>query len=361
MTSTRGLELRHFFEIDGLRAFAVVAVLMYHVSQQSVLPGGYVGVDVFFALSGYLITAILVAEQEATGAISLRQFYKRRAFRIAPALLTMVAIAAVCIVALRSTGHADGESYLAPVFAIASVMNWVRAFGKSGGSLGHTWSLSIEEQFYLLWPTILVLLGRWRLSRYRIATIILIVAISVVAWRIILWKLGASPDRLYNGLDTRAESLLAGAVLALVGPGNVPKVMQKTAFVPAFAIAAIACFAPPLGAPIMMTLGYSAVPLLTVWLIAALVSGVGGPVRAILASSAAVWVGKRSYSLYLWHYPIIFMGGEAIPASRFSPLAWLLLAAASFLAADLSYRFIERPFLRAKDRVPRPSLPLARA
>ncbi|WP_281978532.1 acyltransferase family protein [Pseudorhizobium flavum] len=332
--------------IDGLRAFAVLAVLVFHGFYGAYLPGGYAGVDLFFVISGYLITTILINEQKDTGAISLIGFYKRRARRILPALVAMVVIVFLVMVLLRLAGAPLHDPFILLILSLTSLMNWARALGFSGGGeLGHTWSLAIEEQFYLIWPFLLIGLAALARNRAWIAAMVAVFFAMVLSWRSTLWFFGATPERLYNGLDTRADSLMAGALLALLGISRLPRIL-RSAMVPAGMLAAFFLCGPVWNGAFMLTVGYSLIALLSMWLVAALVAEPAGSTAHLFSSPIALWVGRRSYSLYLWHYPAIVIPGQLLPGQSTVTTAALLLA--SFLAADLSYRFIEQPFLRQK-------------
>ncbi|SNQ50235.1 Putative acyltransferase (fragment) [Frankia canadensis] len=196
--------------LDGLRALAVLCVLVFHMDA---LPGGYLGVDVFFVLSGFLITGQLLAERDRAGEVSLIRFYVRRAYRLLPAfwLLALVGLVAV-VTGIDGRAGALGE-FLGSLAASAMyVNNYVQVVRQSTGAgwLGHTWSLSAEEQFYLLWPLVLVALCRRpRLAR-RLPVVLLAGVAAVALWRNVLAAFGASATRMYFGLDTRADALLVG-------------------------------------------------------------------------------------------------------------------------------------------------------
>lgn len=339
--------MRRLPAIDGLRAFAVLAVVVFHGFNGAYFPGGYAGVDLFFVISGYLITTILLEEQEATGTISLRNFYKRRALRILPALFAMVAIVSLVMVLLRVAGASLHEPYILLILALTSLMNWARALSiTGGGEFGHTWSLAIEEQFYLIWPLLLIGLTTFAKNRAQIAAMVAVCFVTVLIWRSALWFVGATPDRLYNGLDTRADCLIGGALLALIGVSRLPRILRSTAMVPAGFLAAFFILGPVWNGPFMLTVGYSIIALLSMWLIAALVAEPNVKATRLFSSATAYWIGRRSYSLYLWHYPIIVIPGQLLPGQSALTTAALLIT--SFLVADLSYRFIEQPFLRHK-------------
>jgi hypothetical protein len=193
--------------LDGLRGVAIALVMLHHAD---VLPGGYIGVDVFFVLSGFLITTLLLEERAAQGRISLRGFYRRRARRILPALITLL-LGYLVVVAL-----AGGSGIRAVALGGFFTGNAVQAFAnpnplaQNGLGLAHLWSLAEEEQFYLLWPVVLILLARTRRLIPALATIL---AVALV-WRGVLAAEGASFYRIYYGPDTHADGLLAGALLA---------------------------------------------------------------------------------------------------------------------------------------------------
>jgi len=197
--------------LDGLRALAVLPVLLFHGG----VPGfqwGYIGVDVFFVISGYLITDTLLKEQAETGCISLLGFYRRRALRLLPAL-ALVCLAVLLFMGLVANSWNQAWREIAIVAFYAG--NWTRALGTGLPQyLGHTWSLAIEEQFYIRWPALLLAILALNPTIISSLRLILALVIAVTCWRIFLALYGASADRLYNGTDTRADALLIGAALA---------------------------------------------------------------------------------------------------------------------------------------------------
>lgn len=187
-------------ELDGVRGIAILAVFLNHT--QPTLSGGFLGVDLFFALSGFLITGILLNEFNRTGSISLRSFYYRRALRLLPALVVFLLVCAP---------WAHWQATTATMFYFA---NW-HSF-EFLGPLVHTWSLSVEEQFYIAWPVVLLLLLRLKLSKTAIAAGLITIIALIFIWRLYLLKSGASWERAYKGTDTHTEGLLIGCVIALV-------------------------------------------------------------------------------------------------------------------------------------------------
>ncbi len=209
-------------ELDGIRALAFAFVFLVHTMPVH-FPGGFVGVDIFFVLSGYLITKILYAEFESTGRIDLRNFYVRRTLRLMPAFLVML-FAYVLLVFINSLHNHSGqflrENILAALTSALYVMNWTQAFhlGPSG-SLIHTWSLATEEQFYLIWPLTLICVIRTTKRKEEWKAIGLLISMSA-AWQLFWVSHGASVDRLYFGFDMRLITLLTGCLLALAPPGQ---------------------------------------------------------------------------------------------------------------------------------------------
>lgn len=325
--------------IDGLRAFAVLAVIAFHY-RTAYFPGGWVGVDLFFVISGFVITAGLLREQQGRGAISIRRFYARRVRRIIPPLAVLiVVVAAVGLLVRQPTPPLDLAA------AALSFMNWRRAFGWSyGGPLAHTWSLSVEEQFYALWPLILILLGRRRVPRLAPALLVVVVIVTLV-WRAHLRLDGAILMRTYNGLDTRADGLALGCLLAIVGPEAVPRAVLRLWLAPAAVLVAV-IFTVKLGNPLMPLGGYTVTAICSAWLVAVAAQPASAAHR-LLTSRPVQWTGLRSYSLYLWHFPATqWLDG------RYFPMKTPLLVAATFIAAALSYRFIERPFAARRADMP---------
>jgi peptidoglycan/LPS O-acetylase OafA/YrhL len=217
--------------LDGLRAIAVLAVIAYHVGL-AWAPGGLLGVGIFFTLSGYLITDLLLGQHASTGRVRLVDFWRRRARRLLPALFVMLAVVAGWVALLQSSqlpalrgATAAAATYVSNWWLIAQHSSYFAQFGPPS-PLGHLWSLAVEEQFYLLWPWLLVLGLRCtrgrpeRTRRYLLAAATLILAALSVADMVALYHPGYDPTRVYDGTDTRAFALLIGAALAFVCPSR---------------------------------------------------------------------------------------------------------------------------------------------
>jgi peptidoglycan/LPS O-acetylase OafA/YrhL len=334
--------------LDGIRAVAVVLVFLRHSALRGVLPPGFgdVGVGIFFALSGFLITSLLLEERNLTRRVKLSSFYLRRAYRLLPALLVMLAVVALLAVLLRR--H---ELFPSLIGAALYFANWayISGFAQPGTGVEHAWSLSIEEHFYLVWPLLLLLLTRW-LSLRKAAAVTLGICTADLALRLVLLARGADGLRVHYGSDTRADALLIGCAIALIAHPRRwrPPVLVTTAG--CLAIAALSLLRTE-SVP-MLTLGMtvlavaSSVVVLDVWH--------GGSVFGkVLAVRPLVALGRISYGFYLWHLPILYLPISAallarLPAGRVT--GTVLLFIVTLAVSALSYQFVERPFLRWKAR-----------
>ncbi|MER6267788.1 acyltransferase [Streptomyces sp900105755] len=356
--------------LDGLRTVAVVLVIVYHVLPDP-LPGGSVGVDVFFTISGFVITRLLVAEYARTGRIGLWSFYRRRWLRLMPALLVMCAVTAVLAVAFAVPMFRD--VWVAVALTAGSAVNLVRA-GEPGAysgltaPFGHTWSLGVEEQFYLAWPLLLLVLLRRGRARVVLCWVAVLCVLPVI-WRTVLWD-PAAAHRIYNGPDTRADQLLVGALLALVLArlrADDPRLVVLRRWAgrlcwPALALLALIVWQIPITGPsgwnpLWYTAGFLAAAVLSACVVAALELCPRSWPSRLLSLAVPAWVGRNlSYGMYLWHYPLIRL------LSDFGVRGGRLLFAGltvTLLAALASYALIERPLLRrgrVRARRPEPAV-----
>jgi peptidoglycan/LPS O-acetylase OafA/YrhL len=324
--------------LDGLRAVAIAAVILFHY-KNSLFPGGFVGVDLFFVISGYVVTRSLRDEFASSGRIGIGSFYVRRARRILPALL--VAIVGTLILEWLTDGLSRSDWH-ATLAVVASAFNWFLAWQHLYDSaFVHIWSLSLEEQFYLLWPLAFLILLRARRKFLARAVPAGLIAASVL-WSFYLVQDGATWHRVYFGSDSRAHGILAGCLLGVAGRGASPKVLVRLWPMPAIAFVAMALTLNN-HASYMGLWGFALATAMSLWLVAAALEAGEGPLRDVLSSPPAQWLGLRSYSLFLWHFPV----AQALHALGVP--AWPLFAlAASLLIADLSYRFVELPFMRGR-------------
>jgi peptidoglycan/LPS O-acetylase OafA/YrhL len=345
--------------LDGLRALAVAAVVVYHADEQ-LLPGGFVGVDVFFVLSGYLITALLLHEHDRSGSVSLRGFWRRRVRRLWP--LAWVVLGVVALVGLTGVWGEDQQRTLGAqtAAALANVANWWQGLnggylesGTAPSPLRHFWSLSVEEQFYLFWPLLLLGLlalaarfgpGTRRAAGVVWAGLVLLFAASAVSAAV------TDPLTAYLATHTRAVALIAGAGLAfalrarpLSGPTGhrARSVVSAWAGVGTGVLLWVAVTATPED-PWLRRGGFSVIAVAAAGVVALAVTA--GPVRRWLGSTALVWVGRRSYAIYLVHWPIVVALGPG-------RATWVVLAVVvpgSVVLADLAHRSVEAPVLAGR-------------
>jgi peptidoglycan/LPS O-acetylase OafA/YrhL len=342
--------------LDGLRALAVIAVIAFH-EQLSAFTGGFLGVDVFFVLSGYLITDLLVAQWNRHGHLTLRGFWTKRARRLLPALgVVLIAVTAATAVIEPAQMTALRDALLA---AVTYSSNWWQAlahhsyFTQFGPPppLQHLWSLAIEEQFYLLWPLLLIgILKTCQSGRIRAALAWLGAALSVLAMALI-YVPGADPSRVYYGTDTRASALFIGSALALTWPLRRMRALSRDdARVPdVIGLAGIAVLAWAMGHftgtdRLLYPAGLLIVALAAGGVVLAAASP--GLISWALGWSALRWIGIRSYGIYLWHWPVIALADAAYPQQRPAHWIWLPEAALSVGLAAASWRWLEEPIIR---------------
>ena len=340
--------------LDGVRALAVAAVLLFH-AEVAGFDGGYLGVSVFFTLSGYLITSLLVHEHDRTGGIDMRTFYGRRVRRLLPAsALCLASVVVVSVVSDVFVGVADLRRQTAG--SILQVANWVflagegsyqQIFQQTGGArspVEHFWSLAIEEQFYWVWPpTMLFVLARVRSQRSRTITLAAVTAAFAVAAPVIAAVWG--PDAAYWATPARIAEILLGALLAVaLAHRSVPAATAWLAPAALLALAACVALFPASSGP-----AYEGwLPAVAVGS-AALVLGLQapGPLQRALSLTPFVWLGRISYGVYLYHWPIfVLLDEQRTGLDR--PVLVPLQLAVTLAVAQLSYTFVEQPVRRAK-------------
>jgi peptidoglycan/LPS O-acetylase OafA/YrhL len=350
--------------LDGLRAIAVVLVIVFHLGPGA-LVGGYLGVDVFFVVSGFLITTLLVREREATGRIRLGAFWLRRARRLLPALVVLVL---VCCTAAWGIGGDLLVGLGRQLIGAASFsMNWLLIadgstyFGQGMPELfRNLWSLAVEEQFYLIWPLLLAIV-LLRIPRWlRIAVALLLAGGSAVAMALLLDP--ADGTRVYYGTDTHAFGLAIGAALAFAAVHwPTARAAWPRAVRLLLPVAGLLAIAALIGLAVVLdgdgTTAYRGglvlVSVLTAIAIGALLLP-GSWIGRVLETGPFRWVGRRSYGLYLWHWPVLLLAQNALPTwQRDGWQGWAIggaAAAITVIAAALSYRFIEQPVRRFRFR-----------
>lgn len=382
---------RYIPALDGLRTLAVVAVVLYHLNL-TWAQGGLLGVTIFFVLSGYLITRLLLNEIAKTGRIDLKSFWIRRIRRLFPAVVTVVVVTCALCTVFNHVMLTKMRPDILPSLLFFNnwwqIMQDVSYFYALGdpSPLTHFWSLAIEEQFYLIWPPLLLAMVSVHMSKPNTRRVVLgLAAVSAVAM-MVLYNPATDPSRVYYGTDTRVFSLLLGAWMAfipdrdlaparlvrhlgldrLAGAGKHDKSKSDTAEAATTKPSELARFwsSPAsidlmgvvglvgLAAMVALTNGYTAFQyrggtllcsILTLMVIAACVQPQGMVARA-LAAEPLVWIGKRSYSIYLWHYPLLLLMN---PVANINDTPWwhyILQVLLVVAVAECSYRFIETPF-----------------
>lgn len=352
-----GKKRRYITGLDGIRAIAVIMVLAYHL-KLALFKSGFLGVTVFFVLSGYLITDILISEVEEEGTIDLKNFWLRRIRRLVPAVMSMaVVIIFVSAVVNRVIFTKGCKDFLASVLGFNNwwqIFNKVSYFEAAGvpSPFTHCWSLAIETQFYLIYP--LILLGIYKLAKSReegqakrgllFAGVTLLLALISVILMIVLFDPQQDASRVYYGTDTRAFSLLFGALLAILWEYRmVPRKLSASVNMVlgslSFAVLLVMTIAINGSSNFWYRGGQFIGTILTV-LVIYTVSGRKTWLIRFLSNPVLKWIGDRSYSIYLWHYPIILLISKGIKASWWITLIEIVL---SVVLAELSYRFIETP------------------
>lgn len=352
-----GKKRRYITGLDGIRAIAVIMVLAYHL-KLALFKSGFLGVTVFFVLSGYLITGILISEVEEEGTIDLKNFWLRRIRRLVPAVMSMaVVIIFVSAVVNRIIFTKGCKDFLASVLGFNNwwqIFNKVSYFEAAGvpSPFTHCWSLAIETQFYLIYP--LILLGIYKLVKSReegrakrgllFAGVTLLLALISVILMIVLFDPQQDASRVYYGTDTRAFSLLFGALLAILWdyrmvPRRLSASVNMVLGSVSFAVLLVMTIAINGSSNFWYRGGQFVGTILTV-LVIYTVLGRKTWLSRFLSNPVLKWIGDRSYSIYLWHYPIILLISKGIKASWWITLIEIVL---SVVLAELSYRFIETP------------------
>ncbi len=338
LTSRAGWRLGHRPGLDGVRGLAIVLVLLFHSEVPGFFSSGTIGVTVFFTLSGFLITALLLDEHIGSQRIALLAFFRRRAFRLFPALLMLVAV-------LVSISMVAGDWLVNPSdvpLVLFYVGNWAQVSGGDLAGLNHAWSLAVEEQFYLLWP--LVAIVCLRLSKHLLLTAAIAGASASVLVRLAVWDDGLGSAHVYYGSDTRADGLLIGCALAIAmhgrKAGRARPRLATTAAIMLMAMSLVAGTAFHLLVPTLASL----MTAVMVWAISR------GDYAGWLSLAPFTWLGKRSYGLYLWHWPV------AVAVNRIDGIDWphrlLLVCTLSLPIVIFSWHFVEQPCLRWRQAMP---------
>ncbi|MCU6434917.1 acyltransferase [Undibacterium sp. Jales W-56] len=335
-------------ELDGLRGIAILLVMLFHMDI-GIFNGGFIGVDIFFVLSGFLITSLLLKERSESSGNNLQLFYFRRFLRLVPGYLLLLLIY-VLVNQFYFTGDERRSHVIDAAISLAWLSNWARAFGVHPPSyLGHTWSLSVEAQFYFIWPILLGLIANIAKPSRNLAKIILLFVLCIYAIRVYFIVSGATVDRLYNGLDTRADALLVGCCLsAHLSSQQFEKTKMRiyelmNILLPVSVLyLTSACI---LLSWMDLSLYYYHMLLIEISvaiLIVAIFLQKSELLRKILTNPVLVWIGSISYGLYLWHYPVYAF----LRTMGYGQTSVVLAGSGlTFLAAFLSFRYIEKPLI----------------
>ncbi len=349
---------RYVAGLDGIRAIAVVAVIAFHTNFPGAT-GGMLGVGVFFTLSGYLITDLLLNHWRRRGDLGLGTFWLRRARRLLPALFLMLAVVSICVAVFDASQLSGTRRQV--IAAIGYFNNW-STIAQHGSyfarfaaplPLDHLWSLAIEEQFYLVWPWLLLAGIKFVRGRRRLALLTLLGALASAIAMGVLYHPGYDPTRVYEGTDTRAFGLLIGAALAMVLPLNgrrgegarrsVPADVRKVldgVGVTGFVCVLVLVFATNSFSSFLYPYGFLLLSIATVAMILPALEPTSR-FGAALSWGPLRWVGVRSYGIYLWQWPIIALASPN--RTTFSFFGALLEVGATVLAASLSWKYVEQP------------------
>jgi len=348
-------------QLNGLRAVAIAVVVGYHLGVPLTW-GGFLGVDLFLALSGFLITSILLKEQATTGAIRLGRFWIRRILRLFPAVIVMVAVVGIAWPIVQRDG--DSSFWLAAIGALTYTANLLVSFGGLHlGALDPTWSLALEEQFYLIWPLALIAVFALKLRPRTTVAILAVLAVASFAIGALLFESrpdGGTPLSYYRP-DARAGAILLGCAAAFIfSTDRGRRTIERFSWVGWVGLAGVLALVAfmPHDWPHQHAVFAVLLPLAAIFstLFVAGLAGRTPILTPVLSWAPLVWVGNISYSLYLWHFPVFRVITDQIDGAAGKVVA---LAAAVAIAAA-SYYVVERPFLKLKDRFePRARRPIA--
>ncbi|MBM2658192.1 acyltransferase family protein [Staphylococcus pseudoxylosus] len=346
---------RYMPGLDGLRAIAVIGIIIYHLNKQW-LTGGFLGVDTFFVISGYLITSLLLFEYESTGIINLKQFWLRRIKRLIPAMLVLVMVVTVATLIFK---HAEIVNIKQDAFAaIFYVSNWwyiatdVNYFEQFAFMpLKHLWSLAIEEQFYIIFPIVFILL-LLIIKKYRNVTLILwIISLVSLLTMIIIGQAQTGHSRVYFGTDTRLQTMLLGVIFAFVwppfklkkNPNHILRTIIDSIGVVGIALLLMLFFIVNDDSNWIYNGGFYLISGLTLFVIMSAVHP-SGYFAKILGNPLFIYIGKRSYSLYLWHFPVISFIHSYYVDGQLPVYVYVVDIILTIILSEMSYRYIETPF-----------------
>lgn len=337
--------------LDGLRALSVIAVLLYH-AEVGWAKGGFIGVEVFFVISGYLITSLLIAEYRETGRIDLKNFWGRRARRLLPAVVALIVAGLAFTVIflpdevarLRRDALA-AAGYVSNWYLIVDQQSYFESWGRPP-LLRHLWSLAVEEQFYLVWPLAFAVLMRFLRAPF-VPVLLIAAATASAVLMAVLYEPGADPSRVYYGTDTRATGLLLGAAMAFVWrPGAsagrfCARALPATAGTTGLVALAVLGLTLDANGSFVYRGGLALVSIATL----AVIVGATRPsaLSRVIGIAPLRWAGTRSYGIYLWHWPLFMITRPDIDVPLDGIALLVLRFALTFALAEASYRLVESP------------------
>ncbi len=358
-TEVEAVKFKHIPALDGIRGIAILMVMIYHLialvpELNSIAKGGFLGVDVFFVLSGFLITSILIREYEEHGQINLKKFYLRRFLRLIPAFWIFL----ICI-------YFFGNYLLPPdraktiytynnlFYAFSYLMNWHGAFDGLTGILTHTWSLAVEEQFYIIWSLILFTVFAEKTKRNQIFILTSILILGLILWRLFRLYISTSTLTLYYSTDTRIDSLLIGCAAAMIYSWRLlPEKFYVSRQFNFLALASLVTIFIMLQGfdkfdPLLycgpISIFAMAVAIMILWIL----NRQRSLPKTILEIKPLRWLGQISYGLYLWHGPFYEFGKKMFESV---PVQIIVGVGLALIVSTISFYFIEKPFLNLKSK-----------
>lgn len=351
---------RYISGLDGLRAISVLAVILYHLHVPWI-DGGYLGVTIFFVLSGYLITDLLINEYQKSGTIDFKSFWIRRFRRLLPALFTMLILVTVWITLFQRDYLSGLRGEIGAAFFYIS--NWYYVWQEHSyftkfappSPLQHMWSLAVEEQFYIVWPIIMLIALKFTKSKGKLAFFVMLLSVISAEFMAFLFTPDQDPSRVYYGTDTRAFSLLIGAALAIVWPSRkltpnvtdeLKKVLNITGVVAFVCMVLFIVFMKEDG-----TFLYYGGMYLASAVVAVLIAVIVHPasfVGRLLSAKPLLWVGVRSYGIYIWHFPILVLLGLGVDTGTMNLWKVSFALALTLALSAISWTFIEDPIRRGE-------------
>lgn len=353
-------EFRHVPALDGLRGIAVLLVMMYHLD--SLIPqlypfvkGGFLGVDVFFVLSGFLITSILIKEYELTNKIFLKNFYVRRFLRLAPAFwLFLICLFFIDLIVLPTNQNSNSINPYNLFFSFFYLMNWYAAISPGmTGSLNHTWSLAIEEQFYIIWSLVIYKFFSEGKTRKQLVRFTTLTALLLIICRGLRAGMGVDPYALYYSTDTRIDALLIGCLASMIFSWqSIPNDFYQTKLFNSIAFSAIVLallilfnftYLDPILYYAPLSIFAFSIAIIILWLS----TRENTLIHQFMENKTLRWIGVISYGLYLWHFVMFEFAKKSFDSIWFQAFGGIILA---FLVSAISYYLVEKPFLKLKEK-----------